>query len=304
MTPLILLLGIGLFLAFLLLFFFLTAQTSPQSVRLDQLTRQPRLGTREGFAEPDRFTSYLERLAKPFSIFRSFFSHQPDTGIVRRLALAGYRKPEHADIFLGARLALPLILGLSVLLLVHEGTIFLFGITVVLAFFVPDLWLGQAINRRRDRIGLSLPDGLDLLSICIEAGLGLDQAIVRVGHELRISHPDLSTEFLQINFEQRAGVPRIESWRAFAARFDLESLRSFVSMLVQTERFGTPIAQALSTFSDGLRLQRRQRAEEMAAKTTVKLVLPLALFIFPPMFIVSAGPAIIVLIRNIGVLLG
>src|SRR3989442_133757 len=138
----------------------------------------------------------------------------------------------------------------------------------------------------------------------MEAGLGLDQAIVRVGQELRITHLDLSTELLQINFEQRAGVPRIDSWKAFADRFDLESLRMFVAMLTQTERFGTPVAQALSTFSESLRTEHRQKAEEMAAKAAVKLIIPLVFFIFPTVFIVTVGPAIIGLIRNIGTLLG
>ena len=136
---------------------------------------------------------------------------------------------------------------------------------------------------------LSLPDALDLLAICMGAGLGLDQAIVRVGHELATSHRELSEEFLQINLEQRAGARRLDAWKAFADRADVENVRSFVAMLVQTDRFGTPISNALSTFSDTLRVQRRQRAEELAAKTTIKLVIPLVLFIFPNIFIVTVA---------------
>jgi tight adherence protein C len=121
-----------------------------------------------------------------------------------------------------------------------------------------------------------------------------------VGRELAISNPDLSDEFLLINLEQRAGKPRLEAWRNMAERTDLEVVRSFVSMLVQTERFGTPISKSLAVFSDGLRLKRRQLAEELAAKTTIKMIFPLALFIFPSMFIVLLAPAVISISRNLG----
>jgi len=177
---------------------------------------------------------------------------------------------------------------------------FWFVLLSAVGFLAPDLWLTTAIARRRERVRLSLPDALDLLVICMEAGLGLDQAMIRVGRELAISNPDLSDEFLLINLEQRAGKPRLEAWRNMAERTDLEVVRSFVSMLVQTERFGTPISKSLSTFADGLRLKRRQRAEELAAKTTIKMIFPLALFIFPSMFIVLLAPAIISISRNLG----
>jgi tight adherence protein C len=134
----------------------------------------------------------------------------------------------------------------------------------------------------------------------MEAGLGLDQAVVRVGQELRLSHPELSEELLYINFEQRAGVPRLAAWKAFADRADVESVRSFVGMLIQTDRFGTPISRSLGTFSDALRTQRRQLAEEMAAKTTIKLVLPLVFFILPEVFIVTVAPAVLIIMKNLG----
>src|SRR6266436_6459413 len=220
------------------------------------------------------------------------------TRLVRRLYLAGYRKPAHADVFLGSRLALPAAMGLVVALYVESNTIVFFVIAVALGFFIPDFWLSRAINKRRDKIKLSLPDGLDFLAICLEAGLGIDQGIVRLGQELRISHPALSEELLQINFEQRAGVPRITAWKAFSDRVDLESVRSFVAMLTQTDRFGTAISKSLGTFSDALRTQRRQLAEEMAVKTTVKMVLPLVLFIFPAVGVVVVFPPFITIIRH------
>jgi tight adherence protein C len=119
-----------------------------------------------------------------------------------------------------------------------------------------------------------------------------------VGTELELSHPEISEELLQINLEQRAGNPRIGAWRNMADRVGLESVRSFVNMLVQTERFGTPISRALGVFSESLRVQRRQQAEERAAKTTIKLVFPLVLFIFPSIFVVTAAPAMISLIDS------
>jgi len=164
--------------------------------------------------------------------------------------------------------------------------------------------LNWAIKKRCERIRLSLPDGLDFLAICLEAGLGLDQGIVRLGQELRVSHPALAEELLQINFEQRAGVPRITAWKSFADRVDLEMVRSFVAMLIQTDRFGTPISKSLGAFSDALRTQRRQLAEEMAAKTTIKLLFPLALFVAPAMGIVLLGPAALSLIKNFKHMLG
>jgi tight adherence protein C len=283
--------GFSLFAVFALGLLLLMGRPSAQSALLEEVTR----GVRQagGTSAPWRPDVRSDILAKPFTAFRRFFASEPNPEIVRRLLLAGYRKPYHADIFLGARLAVPAALGLAAALIFTDNTILYFVIALVLGFFAPDFWLGHAINKRRERLRLSLPDGLDLLSICLEAGLGLDQGIVRVGQELRVSHPALSEEFLLINFEQRAGMQRNAAWQSFAKRADFESARSFVAMLVQTDRFGTPVAKSLGTFSDSLRTQRRQKAEEMAAKTTIKLVPPLVFFIFPSMGVVVVGPAMI-----------
>jgi tight adherence protein C len=213
--------------------------------------------------------------------------------------LAGYRQPAHVDIFLGSKLAVPAALGIFMAFIITANTIVFFFLALVIGFFAPDFWLGHAIKRRKEEIKRSLPDALDLLAICMEAGLGLDQGVVRVGQELRVRHPALSEELLQVNFEQRAGTPRITAWKDFADRAGVESVRSFVGMLIQTDRFGTPISRSLSNFSDALRTQRRQQAEEQAAKTTIKLVLPLALCIFPDVFIVTVGPAIISIMKHL-----
>jgi tight adherence protein C len=294
-------LGVCLFVGFLFLFLLLTQRQSAAGALLQEATRQ---GRGQAVAPAWRSAVDVDFLAKPFTLVRSLFTPEPDPQLVRRLMLAGYRKPASADIFLGARLAIPAVLGLLIALFVSDNTIMYFIIAVGLGFFLPDFWLNWSIKKRRERIRLSLPDGLDFLAICLEAGLGLDQGIVRLGQELRVSHPALAEELLQINFEQRAGVPRITAWKTFADRVDLEMVRSFVAMLIQTDRFGTPLSKSLGTFSDSLRTQRRQQAEEKAAKTTIKMLFPLAICIAPAMGVVLLGPAAISLAKHFEHMLG
>jgi tight adherence protein C len=286
--------GIALFVGFLFLVLLLMPRPSAAGALLQEVTKPLRAADVPAW----RSAVDVDFLAKPFTLIRSLFSPEPDPKLVRRLMLAGYRKPAHADIFVGARLAIPAILGVLVALFIGGNVIMWFFIAIGVGFFAPDFWLKWATDRRMDQIRLSLPDGLDFLAICLEAGLGLDQGIVRLGQELRVSHPELAEELLQINFEQRAGVPRIAAWKSLADRVDLESVRSFVAMLIQTDRFGTPISKSLGAFSDALRTQRRQKAEELAAKTTIKLLFPLALFIAPAMGIVLIGPAFISLVQH------
>jgi tight adherence protein C len=162
------------------------------------------------------------------------------------------------------------------------------------------MWLKRKTASRRNRIRRSLPDALDLMVICVDAGLGLDQALLRIGDELSVSHPDISEEFMQVNLEQRAGRPRLEAWKNLADRSEIEEFTSFVSMLTQTDRFGTPIIRALSRFSEDIRLKRRQRAEEAAAKTKIKIIFPLVLCIFPCIFIVLLAPALLNIASGLG----
>ena len=198
------------------------------------------------------------------------------------------------NIYYTVKLLGPVVAALIVGFLIRGQNLFMwFMILGAVGFLGPDFWLTNAVKQRRERIRLALPDALDLLIICMEAGLGMDQALIRIGEELRLAHKDLSDEFLFIRLEQRAGKPRIEAWRNMAARTNLEVVRSFVNMLVQTERFGTPLSKSLGFFADSLRTRRRQQAEEMAAKTTIKLVFPLVFFIFPSMFIVLLVPALL-----------
>jgi tight adherence protein C len=164
-----------------------------------------------------------------------------------------------------------------------------------LGYLAPDFWLGRKITQRQFEIRRSLPDVLDLLIICLEAGLGMDQATSRAALELAGTHPILADELDIVVLEQRAGRPRSDCWRNMADRTDVDVVRSLVSTLVQAEQFGTSIARTLRTHSETLRTQRIQQVEEQAAKTTVKLIFPLVLFIFPCLFLVTLGPAIIII---------
>ena len=226
-----------------------------------------------------------------FKPIRSLVSGS-DEDMAYRLALAGFRKPEHIEIFTVAKMLLP-VLAIGAGSFFGSNMIAAILVGAVLGFMGPDLVLTQLISRRQEGIRRTLPDALDLLVICMEAGLGIDQAMARVGDEIRMTSPALADELQIINREQRAGKPRLDAWRSMAERVDIDFVRQFVSMLVQTERFGTPIANALGQFSDTLRTRRTQKAEEAAAKTGVKLLFPLVLFIFPSIFVVSLGPAIL-----------
>jgi tight adherence protein C len=216
-----------------------------------------------------------------------------------QLRMAGLRAEWHSGAYVATRILLPVLALGSSTFLPQFG---FFGalMLVFIAYLLPDFWLNSMIRRRREQIRLALPDTLDLLVICVEAGLGMDQALYRVGSELAIRHKAMSEEITQINLEQRAGKPRLEVWRSMAKRTKLEDMEAFVAMLWQSERFGTPIIRALATFAESLRTARRQQAEELAAKATVKLLFPLVLFIFPSMFIVLIGPAALNIMHNLG----
>jgi len=218
--------------------------------------------------------------------------------LLERFAHAGIKSASARDTYFAARMLGPVFAILAGSFLPDDR---IFGMAVMggISYLLPDLVLTKLIKRRREKIRKGIPDAIDLLVICVDAGLGMDQAMLRVGQELGASHPQIYEEFMQINREQRAGKLRLDAWQGMADRAKLPEIDGFVNMLMQTERFGTPIARALSTFGDGIRLKRRQRAEEMAAKTTVKIIFPLVFFIFPCMFIVLLGPAGISIARGL-----
>jgi tight adherence protein C len=235
-----------------------------------------------------RVAAQITSIFQPFRGLVSGF----DNDLAYKLTLAGFRKPEHVEIFTAVKLLLPVV-GIVAGTFFADNLVTAVLVGAVGGFFLPDLILSHLVTRRQANIRMALPDALDLLVICMEAGLGIDQAMVRVGEEMAVTAPSLAEEFQIINREQRAGKPRLDAWRSMAERLDIEFVRQFVTMLVQTERFGTPIAHALGVFADTLRSRRMQAAEEVAAKTGVKLLFPLVFFIFPSIFVVSLGPAII-----------
>jgi tight adherence protein C len=289
--------ALALFAASALVLLLFTERTSATESRLAALQSQSRAAY-DATASPANYQmqDMLALVTRPLAPFRDWLRSN-DQELSFRLSVAGYRKPEDADTFLSVKLLAPIV---GVILATFGGAqnFLLYAIFLaVVGFFVPDLWLFYAIAKRKEKIGKALPDALDLLVVCMEAGLGIDQAVIRIAGEMELVHPALSEELIIIGREQRAGKPRLDAWRSMADRVDLDTIRQFVAMLVQTERLGTPIARALSTFADGLRTKRMMLAEEQAAKTTIKLIFPLAIFIFPALFVVVLGPAILTMMK-------
>lgn len=228
-------------------------------------------------------------------------SPQKQSRTYRMLVRAGYRRAETLMTLQGVKVLLPVLLVALVYFtdMYRKNPIFVFGAALVVGFLIPEYWLTRQIRLRQHRITLGLPDALDLLLVCVEAGLGMDQAILRVGQELRIAHPDLTDELRLVNAQMRVGKTRLEALRELATRTGVEDIKALVAMLIQTDRFGTSIAQSLRVHSDNLRTKRRQRAEEAAAKTPVKMVPVLVFFIFPALFVVILGPAVINVARQL-----
>jgi len=216
----------------------------------------------------------------------------------RRLVRAGYHNLTAAVVFSMGEVVTPVLFGLPLLLLIAWPQGVLFGILgAIVGFLVPSVVLGRLIDRRRKAISNALPDVLDLLIICLEAGCSLDQAIVKATEELYLVYPALGEELKMLTTETRAGKPRIEAFKNLEGRTKNEDVRALVAMLVQTDRFGTSISQALRTFSEVTRTKRRQRAEERAAKVGVKMVFPLVLFLFPALYVVTLGAAVIQIVH-------
>jgi len=261
--------------------------------------------------EPDKgfayvsgvFLKLLERLGqanKP--------KDQAETSRIRRtLVTAGYRGPRATVIFLGSKIFLGIMCGALFFLFggavspkglsPNKFSMLMVGIALC-GFYAPQLWLSMAVSDRKEKLVKGFPDALDLMVVCVEAGLGLDQAIARVGEEVSIGHRALGEEFQLVSLELRAGFSREQALRNLSERADLEEIRSLIALLIQTDRFGTSVGQALRVYSDSMRMNRRLRAEELAAKLPVKLMLPLILFIFPSLMVVIIGPGAIKLIRN------
>ncbi len=213
------------------------------------------------------------------------------------LARAGYREPKYVNTYYAAKVLVPATLCL---LATFAGSLpltplFVYASAAGLGFLLPDFWLSHLISVRQLNIRLGLPEALDLLVVCVEAGLSLDKAIMRTAEEMRLSQPAIADELGLISLEQRAGRPRADAWSECADRTGVDTVRGLASLIIQADKFGTSIGKALRAQAETLRTRRRQDAEEQAAKTTVKLVFPLVLLIFPSLFVVTLGPSMIVM---------
>ena len=289
--------ALALFAAMALVVMMVVGERSATENRLAALQAQydPEVAAEaaDNFGPQDAFAV----VTRPLAPFRDWLRSR-DNELIYRLTLAGFRNPGAADTFLSFKLLCPLAGLLLSTFFWGTGNFFFIALLLLVGgFFVPDMFLFRAIGQRKLKIGRALPDVLDLLVICMEAGLGIDQATLKIAQETQRIYPELSEELFIVGYEQRAGKPRLEAWRSMSERVDLDTVRQFVAMLVQTDRLGTPIAKALGTFADGLRTKRLLMAEEQAAKTTVKLIFPLAIFIFPALFIVLLGPGVLTVLK-------
>jgi tight adherence protein C len=226
------------------------------------------------------------------------------TAIRLFLIQAGFSDPRAVSIYWASRVGLALVLpvvalfGLPLLGVSSLKVLLAVVYFGVIGWIGPTFYVRRKLKARQKEVQLALADMLDMLVVCVEAGLGLNQALVRVADEIEHVSTVMSEQLAMINLEMRAGTPREEALRNFADRTGLPDIRSLVSMMVQTDRFGTSVADALRVHSDTMRTKRRQRAEEAAAKTTIKLVFPLVLFVFPAMFVVVIGPSALAIYRT------
>jgi len=243
--------------------------------------------------------SILEDLMKPF---QNLVPRSPEevSTIGKRLSRAGFREKSCVNTFYGAKVLVPVVLCLlaTVTGAYTLSPLFIYATAAGLGFLAPDFWLGNRISNRQLELRLGLPDALDLMVICVDAGLSVDKATMRTAEELRKSQPAIADELNLLYLEQRAGCPRIEAWKRMADRTGVEAIQSVASILIQADKFGTGVGKPLRIHSEVMRTNRRQDAEEQAAKTAAKLVFPLVLFIFPSLFAVTLGPSVIVMMQS------
>ncbi|SDY95752.1 type II secretion system F family protein [Nitrosomonas halophila] len=247
-----------------------------------------------------KFSQPLAELALPSeewetSPFRARFMH------------AGLRASSAPTIYFAAKTLLALLLpglflfsaGIGQLELSTQASILILTLLATIGYYTPNLWLSRVIETRQRELFENFPDAIDLMTVCVEAGLGLDAALAKVGEEMQVSSPVLSEEIQLVGLELRAGASREKALRNLAARTGVEEIEALAAMLIQADRFGTSTAASLRVYSDTLRTKRRLRAEEAAAKIALKLLFPLIFFIFPALMIVLLGPAFISIYRNL-----
>lgn len=290
---------------------FVARSQNPTQVRLARL-----LGLRSEDADEEKPRlleredgGMVARISRPMHRMADLEDRSMRNRLRLRLVQAGLRSEKAIYNFLAAKIILPaLMVGLYFLFRIfYRFTADMALVIIFLAivgYFLPNVWIWLLAKDRQDRIFKGLPDALDLMVVCVEAGLGLDMTFKRVGEEIRMTCKDLSEEFNLTTLEIRAGKSREEAFKNMALRTNTPEVHNLMTVLTQTSRFGTSLATALRVHADAMRVKRRQIAEETAAKSTVKLVFPLVLFIFPAIFVVLIGPGAIRIIKTMFPILG
>lgn len=274
-----------------------TSRGGDPNVKLDRKTRKKN--------KNDRIAAVLERVTSPLADSVQSGENKNMSDLALRLVQAGYRRENSPVIFKSLQMLLGgvcmLLGGVAGLIMHGFSTDILIKVVVSggLGYYLPEFALMWQLSRRKLSIFLGLPDALDLMVVCVEAGLGLDQAMRKVGEELGKSHPNVAEEFNIANHQLQLGRPRSEVLQALGTRNGVDDLQQLASILIQADKFGSSVGQALRIQSETMRTQRMQIAEEKAAKTAVKMLFPLVIFIFPGIFVVLVGPAAISIVRNL-----
>jgi tight adherence protein C len=262
--------------------------------RLDRDVAPPAVGKKINTVIVDRVAKPVYRITRP--------SNRNVRRLRRRLMKAGFASENAVSVYTVTRIFAAMMLPIAVFLFLlainfPRGAQFvaLVLLGAIFGLFIPSFTLSRLMTKRQQKITRALPDAIDLLVVCVEAGLGLNAALQRVGRELELVEPTLSAELAITNREIRAGKARDEALRNLGDRTGVDDIKSLVAMLIQSDRFGTSIASSLRVFADSMRTKRRQRAEELVSKASIKLIFPLLLFIFPALLIVLLGPALIML---------
>lgn len=267
---------------------------------------QPGTGNAKESAGADRFQELLQKAATTASKPLQPTSDDEQSELKMRMAHAGWRADNAVSVYLGIKFSF-LIIGIVVALLTvipaygwtMNGYMYSF-LVAGLMFYLPGLFVNFAVKARQEQIFMGLPDALDLMVVCVESGLGLDAAMRKVCEEMGRTFPIISEEFSICNFQLQMGRPRRDVLHDLGARTGVDDMKALAAILIQADRFGSSIAQALRVQSDAMRVRRRQTAEERAAKTAVQLIFPLVLFIFPAIFIVLVGPAALSIADSLG----
>jgi tight adherence protein C len=267
-----------------------------------------RLGEGKISSRTYNFINFLKRSEKVLKPLGEMIPRSPEemSRQERRLTQAGIRRRDAPYLLNGSKIALAILffLAFTVIGPLRSNPLLLILLPILCGAMFPDFVISRMIHNRKGNLQRALPDALDLAVVSVEAGLGLDQSLIKIGQELRNVYPALSEEFNLYSLEVSAGKKRADALRNLGNRTDVDDLKSFTTVLIQTDRFGTSVAQSLRVFADTMRVKRRQRAEEHAAKMSIKMLPPLVFFIFPAIFVVVLGPAIVILSHTLGSSLG